>query len=438
MGGKLLMSVGSSPTFIVFAEGNFGPDGPTGPTGPTGTTGNTGSCLPGNTGQGITAIGIRGSDLGITFGSGNTLTLILNASLKGPTGTTKTNTSLFNFKGTTTEGISVIVTADQYEYNSNSVTYDVQYNGTARPIKLRGVTFQNITILNSTNGITLTGIVNAYNLQGNTGDLVYVDTIGSNYALIGASGNSWNTEHRNITLTTITSKEKDVSGLTLENSNYRTMSIDPVTGETTLAMPIAGYAYNSLNVVPVSTIDGTTYTQQALYIKSSVTKEVDTQLLYFPQQEAITSGNKITFTPQTHGITYGSCWYGSRIANASKRCLDYTTKTSCEIMGGTFSEDPCSDRSEVYDIINACCVYNYSEGGVTCINTFEDECDKFMGIFGNIRCNVFEDIMDKCPSTLCFSCNAGKCCFKGKCYALTEQLCYSRHPGASWFDEACT
>ena len=72
------MSNGSSPTFIIYGSASFGADGAAGPTGPTGPTGSTGDCLQGNTGYGITGIGIRGDDLGITFGSGNTLTLILN------------------------------------------------------------------------------------------------------------------------------------------------------------------------------------------------------------------------------------------------------------------------------------------------------------------------------------------------------------------------
>ena len=72
------MNRGSSPTFIQYSSGSMGNVGPTGATGITGPTGNTGSCLQGNTGYGITGIQIIGNDLGITFGSGNTLTLILN------------------------------------------------------------------------------------------------------------------------------------------------------------------------------------------------------------------------------------------------------------------------------------------------------------------------------------------------------------------------
>ena len=144
------MSIGSSPTFISYDSGSFGNVGPTGPTGATGSTGATGECLIGNTGYGITSIGIIGNNLGITFGSGNTLTLILNSFLKGPTGTINSNPTSFNIRGTTTEGIYVIRTTAPEEFAANSVTYDILTTTTPpqRVVQLRGLTFRNISVSN--------------------------------------------------------------------------------------------------------------------------------------------------------------------------------------------------------------------------------------------------------------------------------------------------
>lgn len=428
------MNRGSSPTFIQYSGGSMGNIGPTGATGITGPTGNTGSCLQGNTGYGITGIQIIGNDLGITFGSGNTLTLILNSSLKGTTGTTKSNNSFFNIRGTTTEGISIIASTNPTEYNSNSVTYGV--GTTNKIVKLRGITFRNIGILSSSNGITLSSIIgiNPYTIQGNTGELVYVNP---SYSLIGMDNNSWDSLNKNITLTLVATKENDVSGLTLDNSNYRKDSVRNVGTESGLTMPLGGYTFNSLDVVPVSSINGTTFTEQAFYIKRSASKEIANQILFFNQQVAITSGNRVTFTPQNNiGITYGSC-YLSKIEEPSRRCMDYTTQVGCNLMGGTFDEVSCAERDETYESKKSCCLYDYILGGITCINTYADECERFMGIVGNVRCFYFEGAFNKCPPEMCFACNIGKCCYKGSCYAENEFDCYQKYSGGVWFNEEC-
>lgn len=418
------MSIGSSPTFINYGSGSFGPVGPTGPTGATGLTGPTGECLMGNTGYGIINIGIIGNDLGITFGSGNTLTLILNSFLKGPTGTTKSNATSFNIRGTTTEGIYVIKTSNPVEFAANSVTYDILTTATPtqRVVQLRGLTFRNILVSNSAAGITLTGIQSGYNFQGNTGDLAYVGGVSGTIFLKGADGNRWDQINKNITIITRTSKEKDVSGITKNDNNYRTSSIGPVTGQTVTNMAITGYTFNCVNALPISTVDGTTFTQHGLYIKEPSTGNIGIQGLYFSQQQAITSSNYITFSPQTAGgMTFGSCLIGITLAN-------YYTKESCDLVCGTFN------TSGSY---KACCLYDYTIGGVTCINTSESECIRFMGVVGNYTCEMYEGILGLCPDNLCFSCDVGKCCFKGKCYALTERECFIQYPGSIWFDEDC-
>ena len=205
-------------------------------------------------------------------------------------------------------------------------------------------------------------------------------------------------------------------------------------------MSISGFTYQFLHAIPISSISGTTTTQAALYIHPDLNDAPAAktfQRLYFPQHTAITAGNKTIFSPQTQGITYGSCWMDS-IPDVTKRCMEYTTQEYCETyMGGTFSINPCSQRDETFLHIKACCLYDYTINGITCINTFEEECEKFMGIFGNVKCEVFEGIMNKCPDDLCFSCDIGKCCYKGSCFALKEAKCYQDFPGAVWFNEDC-
>ena len=419
------MSIGSSPTFISYGSGSFGNVGPTGPTGATGLTGPTGECLMGNTGYGIIDIGIIGNDLGITFGSGNTLTVILNSFLKGPTGTTKSNATSFNIRGTTTEGIYVIRTTNIQEFAANSVTYDILTTTPPpqRVVELRGLTFRNISVSNSAAGITLTGTTqSSYNFQGNTGDFAYLSGVSGTIFIKGADGNRWDQINKNISIITRTSKEKDVSGTTQNDNNYRTSSIGPVTGETVTDMAITGYTFNCINALPISTVDGTTFTQHGLYIKQPATKEIGIQGLYFSQQQAITSSNYISFSPQTSGgMTFGSCLIGITLAN-------YYTKESCDLVCGTFNP------SVSY---KACCLYDYTIGGITCINTSESDCIRFMGVVGNYKCEVYDGILELCPDDLCFSCDKGKCCFKGKCYALTELECFTQYPGSVWFDEDC-
>ena len=410
------MSIGSSPTFISYGNGSFGNVGPTGPTGATGPAGATGECLMGNTGYGIIDIGIIGNDLGIT------------SSLKGPTGTTKSNATSFNIRGTTTEGIYVIKTSNPAEFAANSVTYDILTTATPtqRVVELRGLTFRNISVSNSAAGITLTGITQSgYNFQGNTGDLAYLEGVSGTIFIKGADGNRWDKINKNITIIARTSKEKDVSGTTQNDNNYRTSSIGPVAGQTVTDMAITGYTFNCINALPISTIDGTTFTQHGLYIKQPSTGNIGIQGLYFSQQQAITSSNYITFSPQTAGgMTFGSCLIGITLAN-------YYTKVSCDLVCGIFNPSDPSGSDK------ACCLYDYTIDGVTCINTSESDCIRFMGVVGNYKCEMYDGILDLCPNDLCFSCDVGKCCYKGYCYARTELECFTQFPGSVWFNEAC-
>jgi hypothetical protein len=150
-------------------------------------------------------------NLYIEFGSGNTLTLILNSSLKGPTGTTNSNPTSFNIRGTTTEGIYVIRTTATEEFAANSVTYDILTTTTPpqRVVQLRGLTFRNISVSNSAAGITLTGIQSGYNFQGNTGDLAYVGGVSGTIFIKGAAGNRWDQINKNITIITRTKNNRN-------------------------------------------------------------------------------------------------------------------------------------------------------------------------------------------------------------------------------------
>jgi hypothetical protein len=187
-------------------------------------------------------------------------------------------------------------------------------------------------------------------------------------------------------------------------------------------MAITGYTFNCINALPISTVDGTTFTQHGLYIQRPATKEIGIQGLYFSQQQAITSSNYISFSPQTAGgMTFGSCLIGITLAN-------YYTKASCDLVCGTFNASG-SDK--------ACCLYDYTIGGITCINTSESDCIRFMGVVGNYTCEMYDGTLELCPDDLCFSCDIGKCCFKGKCYALTELECFAQYPGSIWFNETC-
>lgn len=414
---------------------NFGsssvnlPQGPTGDTGPsgaigaTGNTGNTGECFRGSTGSGVTDVAIVGLTLQITYGTGGyTLDIPMNV-LLGVSGSTSSNLTQYNIKGITTNGYSIINTKTPTEFLYNSATYDILLNGNYDVAKFRGLSFDGITYTNTSDTITLTNITTTSTSVSTAtiGQLVFV----SDTNLIGGAKNSeWDNATHILSYLKPATREADISGYTLEWDNYRKTDILPLPSESSYsAMATGGFTFSSTLARPVSTIDGTTH-QSALYINGTGGAGITGRsIIYFGGQ---TGTYGTTFSPQTSGITYGSCCL------PSGKCIEYATSQYCALFSGsTFSAGmSCATTKCGY---KSCCFYDIVSDGVTCIDAPPLECVKFLGVTGASLCAESAPCADLCCTPPSFTLRSsmltsvefeedysirGRCCFGGKCYYI--------------------
>ena len=130
------MTIGSS--FLPYISNIIGPTGPTGATGATGATGITGPLISGPTGA--SGLGITG----FTYISGKNLTIYiggtgsLSLNIQGNTSEYADEFSVL--RGTTTNGISVLVHANETLRNSN-----IQLLTQGSTLELKGITFKSST-----------------------------------------------------------------------------------------------------------------------------------------------------------------------------------------------------------------------------------------------------------------------------------------------------
>ena len=349
-----------------------GPDGPAGPTsgitgntGPTGNTGNTGDGLTGVTGIGVTAIGIIGTTLGITYGIGNTLFSISNSEIKGPTGTTASNTASYVIKGITTTGFSVLKTNNATEFAANSITYD-----NLEVVEFRNLVFSGITYTDS-NTITLTGISSSVVVNTiKQNQLVYIDT---NNLIAGVTTSFWNSNTRTLTYRPPVFVEVNTINYGVTGDNYRNSFV----GLTEIPATGCNVLYNLVR--PLTKIQATGITS-ALYIDGINGSITTTGVIL--EFNGSSGSYGFTFGPQyAAGITYGSCCL------PSGKCIEYSTKQYCDTFSGsTFSAGISCEASKCG--FKSCCLYDIETDGFTCINAHPTECAAFLGVTGTSMCDA--------------------------------------------------
>lgn len=416
---------GSSSINIELGIGPIGPIGPTsgitGSPGPIGPTGNTGDGLTGATGIGVISIAIIGTTLGITYGTGNTIFSISNSSIKGPTGTTYSNSTEYVIKGITTNGFSVLKTINPAEFAANSITYGISGGVASLPntaVNFRYLTFSGITYTDTT-VITLTGVSASEASQTiKTNQLIYID---NNTLLAGVTTAFWDNTNRTLTYRPPVFVETNTINFGITGDNYRNtlsgMSAIPATGCNilySLARPLTHLSSTTGGFTSGLYLDG---------ISGSITNTG--VFLEFGQSSNENYG--YTFGPQyAAAITYGSCCL------PSGKCIEYSTQQYCNTFSGsTFSAGISCEASKCG--FKSCCLYDIETDGFTCINTHPSECIAFLGVTGTSMCDS-----DTCNSSrLCcippnestsastnlsisdfenqYSTN-GRCCFGGKCY----------------------
>ena len=420
---------GSSSININTGIGPVGPAGPTsgitGSPGPTGTTGNTGDGLTGPTGIGVISIAIIGTTLGITYGTGNTLFSLSNSSIKGPTGTTYSNTTQYVIKGITTNGFSVLKTTNARDFAANSITYGIS-GGVALPnttVNFRPLIFSGITYTD-TNIITLTGVdASQATLAIKTNQLIYID----NNLLAGVTTAFWDNTNRTLTYRPPVFLETNTINFGITGDNYRNslseMSAIPATGCNilyTLARPLTHFSSATGGFTGGLYLDG---------ISGSVTNTG--VFLEFGQSSNENYG--YTFGPQyAAAITYGSCCL------PSGKCIEYSTQQYCNTFSGsTFSPETSCEVSKCG--FKSCCLYDIETDGFTCIDTHPSECAAFLGVTGTSMCDSNTCISS---SLCCIPSSAttmrstmlsnsdfenqyatnGRCCFGGKCYYVKTKM----------------
>jgi hypothetical protein len=111
-------------------------------------------------------------------------------------------------------------------------------------------------------------------------------------------------------------------------------------------------------------------------------------------------------------------------------CIDYVSQTYCDSISGRFSNSSCDNRITSSDCYSegACCVYDPEEETTKCLNTTQERCLDFGGIFyGGKSCSlVWEGSqLFTCPDNFCSPREIGKCCVQGRCFNLSETDCNS-------------
>lgn len=418
---------GSSPILLNI---NVGPKGPTGPDsqikGITGPTGSTGDCGNVPEGVGIRDYTIEYPYLKIFYGGGNGSTLTITPT-PGVTGQFGLNDTYYTFRGATTLGYSILYSSNPSEHYTNIINYDNLKDGTRDIPKFRGLVANSIVITETETCLTITGTTPNPVSVGNTGDLLYIKDVGSINIIAGTTANNnWDITNRKLEINVPFYREADVSGSTYTQDNYRTLNINATSAESQyISIGVNGCTFNNTFVKPISTIDGITHTQSGLYfIKDNNNNENSQVILRFIQQDAISvAAGRKNYSPQSVNMEFGSCCVGG------DGCIEYTTFQYCEHLGGTFDAwTRCSSRTDECNNLTSCCYYDYSSGGIKCINTTKEECECYMGKSGNTRC---ASMTTQCPSDVCCPTdNPGTCCYKGNCTQEFKETCESF--GGTW------
>lgn len=419
---------GSSSTSIEGLRGPIGTQGVEGPTGEPGDTGNIGPCLSGPTGIGITDIKITGLTLQIIYGTGGYTFEISKNIIQGDAGTTLSNDTQYTIRGITTSGFSILNTTSLVEFAANSITYAINIPLNSTTPEFYGLSFDGISYSSDKSTITLLALTETTSAPlKQIGSVLYK----TSSATDTATGVTWDSINNIFSYKKLALREVDISGYTFSQDNYRKTNISPLSSESGyVLMKISGYTFDSNLARPISTINGTTH-QSALYINGISGGITGRSIVYFGKK---TGTYGTTFSPQTVGITFGSCCL------PSGKCIEYATTQYCNsFSGSTFSAGVSCGASKCG--FKSCCFYDIVSGGITCKDSDPNECIRFLGITGASLC------MDTtCSTELC--CRQptvpatapqktyrllnnitniqyeedyaikGRCCFGGKCYRI--------------------
>lgn len=470
---------GSSPARIrLEVNGILGPVGPTGATGATGPTGEAGSCLPGATGRGIhpshgTTYGLRlfhhkntiNSPTstwilgGITFTDGFTALVQIAGICGGGTGKRFAtpgapfqNKSFYTISGSTTGQLLFKTTTPEEFFNASKI-YEAVPSADLQPDQypqFYGITLSGINFVESTGEIKLyiQEQISELSAAGVTGQLVFVDVSENKLTLRGTSGANWNKNLNQLEYTTQISKEIypfGWGGITYLYDNWirvtgESDSLNSIIPNSILIGNTGASTVDSVYTNPITLVNtiSTGSTFQKIQPILSVIQPGNNLRIPFLVQDYSTGKTANLLTGTNLGVTLGSCFISS-IPDPRKKCIDFVSYSYCNSLGGSWDNEPCKQRDELLQEQTSCCLYDYETNGITCIDTWPQECLEFMGIVGNVKCSIYEGILNRCSDLpdMCFSCIIGKCCFKGKCISESEYDCLLNYPGAVWFGETC-
>jgi hypothetical protein len=428
------------------AQGPTGFTGNTGSTGATGSTGNDGSIGP--TGSSIT--GVTGTTTYIEFIiEGSTAFTFDN--LQGDAGVSS-GTEKYKTEGLATETLLLSTNIVQQNTPINEVGYG------------QGVTFKALTIAGQTpipitsgpfvgisydlNTLYIYGatVEDENTVYGNTGELLYVSGnvgFGSGNLKAGAAPNTkWVPDEKQLIIDQNISREAIVNNKnwTYETTQTFETKFNPVAfndyGGVTSATYGTSFVQNVLSPDIIFNSNDSTYLQRPgdiAYNSKIILGYTAENLEYisFIQSSGLSYTN--TFNPQNFSRTnIGSCCYCNALSQGQNICLDYTSREFCEAISGSFSNQSCVNRSTSSDCFTegACCVYDSDTQQTKCINTTEERCAQFSGIFnlGKSCNNVWNNgLIFECPTNLCNvgSAELGRCCVQGRCFSLSRADCAS-------------
>ena len=426
------MTIGSS--FLPYISNIVGPTGPTGPNGPTGPTGISGPLIAGPTGA--SGLGITG----FTYISGKNLTIYI-----GGTGSVSLNiqgnTSAYSnefsiLKGNTTNGISVIVHKTENLRASN-----IQLLTEGATLALKGITFKSSTnsfssISVDVNKISVAGKTYTVYPVGDTGNIAFI------YSATKAKGvpNSyWDNGISMLDLPLASERHAIHNNINYGSSISFTQNIVGFSGATGIADTLfnfnPSYAINqNFSRYQVNfDVNNKIELNQTLYIGSSGASNFNISFL------KNTYNRGYSFTPQliTSENVGSCCLCELNETDADIKCLDYINKEYCLSMGGSFRTTACSARVINGDCFSegACCVNN------SCVNTSQDLCLKYGGIFHPLQiCNNTDgsDAYFTCPTTCPSEIKTGKCCVNGKCFNdFTNFECESLNNSVFYGGQQC-
>jgi len=421
----------------------LGVTGPTGPTGPTGATGITGPLIAGVTG--ITGFGITGVTSAVAYnltmqiqGTGS-----VSINIRGQSGAIVERFALI--RGVCNNlvyplyGNSIIYTDDVGEFSENfQIIQSDEY------IRLKGLTFKSETnsffsVTTDANYLSMVGITQNFNRAGDTGNIVY------QYALNKAKGVENSYWYAGISMLDIPlsserhavydSKNYDIRGLNFSQN------ILGYTGSTGIMVPFHDFTPDMAFDVNTSRykVDFDINSNIKLVQTSNIgtTGATNLSVSFLP----VTFNRGTSFTPQLiNAQTLGSCCFCELDEAAGDiKCVDYVSKTYCDSMGGNFNTNGCSGR-----VINGDC---FAEGACCvngkCLNTSEQNCTKYGGIFHPNRvCNPVDGGEEEyfvCTDYCGNATETGKCCVNGRCFDNFTRFECDSLPNSSFHpNEVCS